>query len=87
MKLKTSLTLGLGIIFLGFTAPVFANNTPLQFNNLKLASKYTNPGNIRPAPGLLCKVCVKWGQGQPGQLFGPCIRYQYQPCGTPQVIR
>jgi hypothetical protein len=27
-----------------------------------------------------CKVCAQYDRGQPGQLFGPCLRYEYKPC-------
>lgn len=37
------------------------------------------------APAQLENVCVAWGPGQPGLLFGPCIKYQLQ-CVSPANI-
>jgi|GEM_PF-3861087 len=41
--------------------------------------------NLCFAPAVLENVCVAWAPGQPGQLFGPCIKYQLQ-CVTPAQI-
>ncbi len=90
MNVKSALTLSLGIIALGLSTPVFANPTSTTTSipqNVKPVSRSTRPDSIKITPGIFCKVCAQWGQGQPGQLFGPCLRYEYKPCTTPAVIR
>ncbi len=37
-------------------------------------------------PDTLEKVCVAWGPAQPGQLFGPCLKYKIE-CVAPANIQ
>ena len=91
MNLKSFFALSLGITTLNFSTPAFAG---LPFNK-PTKPEIDTPVN-KPKPGTKpnpttstasCKVCVQWEKGQPGTFAGPCIRYVYQPCGTPPVIR
>ena len=63
------------------TAPTLAAN----ISYLKLSNQYVVRHAFCLAPAQLENVCVAWGQGQPGQLFGPCIKYQLQ-CVSPAII-
>lgn len=63
-------------------APAMAANHSAY---LKLNSNVLVRHYLCLAPAQLENVCVAWGQGQPGQLFGPCIKYQLQ-CVSPANI-
>ena len=49
-----------------------------------------NPGIIRALlclqPDTLERECVSWGPAQPGQLFGPCLKYKIE-CVAPANIQ
>ena len=68
------------------TGPSIAGK--ISFSRLSqthLATQYS----VRPIfcvpPALLENICVSWGPGQPGQLFGPCLKYQLQ-CVSPTIV-
>ena len=56
-----------------------------RLSQTHLATQYS----VRPAfcvpPAQLENICVSWGPGQPGQLFGPCLKYQLQ-CVSPTIV-
>ncbi|WP_310427036.1 hypothetical protein [Chamaesiphon sp. VAR_48_metabat_135_sub] len=82
MKLATATAFSIPLILLN-SLSTFAQFKPGQYNQNPVIE---NPNIQRINPGLLCKVCVQWEKGAPGTFVGPCIRYEYRPCGTSPVI-
>ena len=82
MRKVAALALTAFVALLGVsTAPTLAAN----ISNLKLSNQYVIRHAFCVSPAQLENVCVAWGQGQPGQLIGPCIKYQLQ-CVSPTIV-
>ena len=69
------------------TGPSMAGK--INFSRLSSQTYVSSQYSVRPIfcvpPALLENICVSWGPGQPGQLFGPCLKYQLQ-CVSPTIV-
>lgn len=82
MRKAPALIVSALVALLGVSAaPSMAAN--ISFSRLSSQSMVRHHFCVPPAQ--LENVCVSWGQGQPGQLFGPCLKYQLQ-CVSPTVL-
>ncbi len=86
MKLATVAAVSISSLLLT-SMSTFAQIKLIKSPQLYKTGSYSELNIKKTAPSQVCKVCVQWEKGQPGTFAGPCIRYEYQPCSTPPVVK